>query len=222
MMASRHRASQRTPPQSSGLAIGFELDEPHIVGVSFAPLTATMPTLAPPTGQDRDTGGETVDSWLVVDPDGYVTIYSGKVELGTGVRTALAQLVADELDVPFDRVSMVMGDTTLTPDEGGTTGSKTLQNAGPRLRQAAAEARLVLMTRAAERLGIPADQLRNQNGVVSVSGNSTSRHPNSGSWGSRFRGWTSWPSSPVENRSSTISASTECCMAVSYGRVSER
>jgi nicotinate dehydrogenase subunit B len=173
MMASRHRASQRTPPQSSGLAIGFELDEPHIVGVSFAPLTATMPTLAPPTGQDRDTGGETVDSWLVVDPDGYVTIYSGKVELGTGVRTALAQLVADELDVPFDRVSMVMGDTTLTPDEGGTTGSKTLQNAGPRLRQAAAEARLVLMTRAAERLGIPADQLRNQNGVVSVSGNST-------------------------------------------------
>ena len=96
----------------------------------------------------------------------HVTIYSGKVELGTGVRTALAQIVADELDVPFDHVSMVMGDTRLTPNEGGTTGSKTIQNAGPRLRQVAAEARLVLVTRAAERLGIPADELQIQNGVV--------------------------------------------------------
>jgi CO/xanthine dehydrogenase Mo-binding subunit len=58
-----------------------------------------------------------LDSWLRVEPDGTITAYSGKVELGTGVRTALAQIVAEELDVPFERVRVVMGDTALTPDE---------------------------------------------------------------------------------------------------------
>src|SRR5512135_2563133 len=64
-----------------------------------------------------------LDDWLAFEPDGTILAFSGKVELGTGVRTALAQIVAEELDVPFGRVRMVMGDTALTPDEGYTAGS---------------------------------------------------------------------------------------------------
>ena len=71
-------------------------------------------------------------------------MYSGKVELGTGLpRTSLTQIVAEELDVAFERVTMIMGDTALTPNQGVTAGSKSIQVAGPVLRQAAAEARLV-------------------------------------------------------------------------------
>ena len=120
--------------------------------------------------QKRNLGGETIDSWLEFDSDGGVTVYTGKVELGTGVKTALAQLVAEELDLPIERVTMVMGDTSLTPDEGGTTGSKTIQTAGPRLQRIAAEARRVLLTRAASRLGVPIDALQIVDGMVEVTG----------------------------------------------------
>ena len=86
-----------------------------------------------------------LDDWLAIEPDGTVTVLSGKVELGTGTRTALAQLGAEELDVPFDRVRMVMGDTARTPDEGYTAGSMTIRNSGEALRQACAEARAALL-----------------------------------------------------------------------------
>src|SRR5512144_221796 len=82
-----------------------------------------------------------VDDWLAIQPDGTITVFSGKVELGTGVKTALAQIVAEELDVPVERINMVMGDTALTPDEGYTAGSTTIQFGGYALRQASAEAR---------------------------------------------------------------------------------
>jgi nicotinate dehydrogenase subunit B len=111
------------------------------------------------TEQDvRTRDAAAVGSFLEIDPDGTVTVYSGKVELGTGIATALAQIVADELGVPFDRVQMVMGDTALTPDQGTTAGSKTIQIAGPLLGRAAAEARRELLDRAADRLEVaPAD-----------------------------------------------------------------
>ncbi len=118
--------------------------------------------------QTRNLGGETIDSWLEFDAGGGVTVYTGKVELGTGIKTALAQLVAEELNLPIERVTMVMGDTRLTPDEGGTTGSKTIQTAGPRLQHIAAEARHVLLTRAAARLGVPIEALQIENGVVRI------------------------------------------------------
>ena len=175
-MASRRLTRRQIVQKTGGLAIGFEFEWSVGGAAPFSPLDTTT-RLASTARQDRDIDGETVDSWLEVDPDGKVTIYSGKVELGTGVRTALAQIVADELDVPFDHVSMVMGDTRLTPNESGTTGSKTIQHAGPRLRQVAAEARLVLLTRAAERLGIPADQLQIRDGVFHARGDSATSVP---------------------------------------------
>lgn len=107
-----------------------------------------------------------LDRWLAIEPDGTVTVYSGKVELGTGTRTALAQIVAEELDVPFARVRMVMGDTARTPDEGYTAGSMTVERGGDALRQAAAEARAALLEMASERLDAAPQDLVMRDGVI--------------------------------------------------------
>lgn len=119
-------------------------------------------------GTPPDDSAEPIGDTLTIDADGLVTVYSGKVELGTGVRTALAQIVAGALDVPFNRVKMVMGDTRLSPDEGGTTGSKTLQHSVPRLQRIAAAARTVLLQRASALLGVPIEKLQTGAGFVYV------------------------------------------------------
>jgi nicotinate dehydrogenase subunit B len=111
-----------------------------------------------------------LDDWIAIEPDGTVVAYSGKVETGTGVRTALAQIVAEELDVPLERVRLVMGDTGRAPDEGYTAGSMTVRMGGGQLRKAAAEARLALLERAAEQLGVPREQLEAHDGAVAVRG----------------------------------------------------
>ena len=111
-----------------------------------------------------------LDDWIAIEADGTVVGYSGKVETGTGVRTALAQIVAEELDVPLERVRLVMGDTGRAPDEGYTAGSMTVRMSGGQLRKAAAEARLALFERASERLGVPHEQLEVHEGIISVRG----------------------------------------------------
>lgn len=111
-----------------------------------------------------------VDDWLAVEPDGTITVFSGKVELGTGVRTALAQIVAEELDVPLARIRMVMGETDRTPNEGYTAGSKTIQVGGAALRRAAATARQVLLDQAADALGVDRDELIIRDGVITPRG----------------------------------------------------
>jgi len=116
--------------------------------------------------QTRDVAGDRVNSWLSIDTNGVVTIYVGKVELGTGIMTALAQIAAEELDVPFPAVNVIQGDTELTPDQGYTAGSMSLQVAGPVIQQAAAEARLILLERAAVSLGVPAEALQVRAGVI--------------------------------------------------------
>ena len=84
-----------------------------------------------------------------------MTIHVGKVDLGTGTRTALAQIAADELDVPFERITMVMGDTGTTPDQWMTGANLTIAQGGAELRKACATARAALVERAAARLGVP-------------------------------------------------------------------
>ena len=113
-----------------------------------------------------------VDSFLAIDKAGIVTVYSGKVDLGTGVSTALRQIVADELDVAMDKVNLVQGDTLLTPDQGKTWASVTIQVGGMQLRQAAATARKALVEEAAKKLGT--DQLTVADGVVSGGGKKVS------------------------------------------------
>lgn len=157
--------------QEATPTVAPELPEANVTPTLEPGLVATPENQTQQDVQTRDVTGDTVDSWLEIDPSGNVTVYSGKVELGTGLRTALTQIVAEELDVPFARVMMIMGDTARTPDQGTTAGSKSIQVAGPVLRQAAAEARLILLTRASERLGVPADDLQVQEGVVTTVGN---------------------------------------------------
>jgi nicotinate dehydrogenase subunit B len=117
----------------------------------------------------RGEGTNRLDDWIAIEPDGTITAFSGKVELGTGVRTALAQIVAEELDMPLARVRMVMGDTALTPDEGYTAGSMTIHSSGTALRQAAAEARRAMLEMASEQLDANLDELSIQDGVITVS-----------------------------------------------------
>lgn len=106
-------------------------------------------------------------TWLAVEANGTVVARSGHVELGQGNQTALAQIVAEELDVSFDKVSMVLGDTNQTPDQGVTSGSTTIRVAGAHLRQIAAEGRAALLKLASQRLDTPVAQLSVKNGVVS-------------------------------------------------------
>ena len=112
-----------------------------------------------------------LDSWLAIAQDGKVTVFTSKVDLGTGVETALAQMVAEELDVPFHSVYMDSGDTDRSVDQAVTAGSRTLERAGPQLRQAAAAGRQELLKLASARLGAPVERLTVSDGVVSVAGN---------------------------------------------------
>ena len=94
-----------------------------------------------------------LNAWLRIDPDGTVTIFTGKIELGQGIGTALAQIAADELDVDLKRMRMVHGDTGVTPNEGQTAGSLSVENSGSAVRFACAEAREMLLAAAATKLG---------------------------------------------------------------------
>ena len=116
----------------------------------------------------REASPSGLNAWLAVATDGTVTLYTGKVELGTGVSTALAQIVAEELDVRVDRVGVIQGDTERTPNQGYTVGSKTIQQGGPPIREAAANARRTLIGLAAARLNVAPEQLIVDDGVVGV------------------------------------------------------
>jgi len=110
------------------------------------------------------------NAYLRIGPDGRVGCFVGKVEMGQGNMTSLAMLAAEELDVPLERVDMLMGDTDLCPWDGGTGGSLSVWQFGPVLRAAAAEARAVLLQLAGEQLQAPVDRLQVQAGVVTVKG----------------------------------------------------
>jgi CO/xanthine dehydrogenase Mo-binding subunit len=138
--------------------------------VSFA--FAGMPAAA--AAQTRSSSGEAgkpldpseVDSFLAIHPDGSITVYTGKVDVGTGMRIAVAQMAAEELGVAAERISIVDGDTGLCPNQGGTGGSTGLTRGGTAVRQAAATARQALLALGAARLKRPAGDLTIINGVV--------------------------------------------------------
>lgn len=114
-----------------------------------------------------------LDSWLSIAEDGSVTLFTGKVDLGTGIETAMAQIAAEELDVALARITVVQGDTARTVDQGGTWGSQSIARGGPQVRQAAAEARQALLQMASQRLGVAVEALTVQEGVVSVRGDAS-------------------------------------------------
>jgi nicotinate dehydrogenase subunit B len=109
-----------------------------------------------------------LDAWLRINPDGSATVWTGKVELGQGILTALAQIAAEELDLPLARIAMVSGDTGQTPDEGFTSGSQSIEYSGVALRLAGAEARAILIDLAAKRLEVAAAGLKVSDGVITA------------------------------------------------------
>jgi CO/xanthine dehydrogenase Mo-binding subunit len=133
---------------------------------------ASLPqrSLAQASGAGADLGKpldlKEVDSFLAVHADGAVTIYTSKVDVGTGLRTAMSQMVAEELGMSVERIAVVEGDTALTPDQGGTGGSTGIPRGAVEVRQAAATARQTILKLGAERLGRPVAELTLADGQV--------------------------------------------------------
>src|SRR5437879_5014126 len=128
------------------VVVGFSLCSslPKFVLAQGGPSTADLPSdVASNLGKPLDP--HQVDSFLAFHADGSVTIYTSKVDVGTGLRIAMSQMVAEELDIPVDRVTVVEGDTAITPNHGGTGGSTGIPQGGVELRRAAATARQALM-----------------------------------------------------------------------------
>jgi CO/xanthine dehydrogenase Mo-binding subunit len=113
-------------------------------------------------------GNRMLDAWIRIAADGSATVCTGKVELGQGIVTALAQIAAEELDLPLARLHMISGDTEKTPNEGITSGSQSIENGGVALRLAGAEVRAILLDLAAKRLGVEASTLAVADGVISA------------------------------------------------------
>jgi nicotinate dehydrogenase subunit B len=109
---------------------------------------------------------EDPNAYLRIDENGAVTLFSGKIEMGQGVHTSLAQMAAEELGVPLDSITVVMGDTDLVPWDAGTWGSLTTRYFGPAVRAAAAEARTVMLNLGAQKLGTTRDKVTIENGAV--------------------------------------------------------
>ncbi len=141
--------------KSGALAVAFSL-APGLISAQ-----AARPALPGSLNTTRK-----LDAWLAFNADGTVTFFSGKVELGQGITTALTQIVADELDVDMARIQFVTGDTARTANEGVTAGSLSIQQSGTALRFAAAEARALLLAAAAQKLGAPAESLQVADGTI--------------------------------------------------------
>src|SRR5882724_2108852 len=124
---------------------------PRFIGEALAQTAGAKPPLVPTE----------LDSWVAILPDGRVTAFFGKMDMGQSLDIAIAQIVADELDV-------AVGDTALTCNQGGASGSTGIQTGARPLRSAAAEARQLLVQSASQKLGLPADQLRVDDGVISA------------------------------------------------------
>jgi CO/xanthine dehydrogenase Mo-binding subunit len=142
---------------AGALIVSFSLAD------AFAEDQAASPVPKPPGSLATS---PLLDSWVRIDADGSITVFTGKAELGQGFKTAFQQVAAEELDVPFTSLKVVTADTGLTANEGYTSGSHSMQDSGTAIQNAAAQARELLIAEAARRLDLPAENLRTENGAV--------------------------------------------------------
>jgi nicotinate dehydrogenase subunit B len=143
------------------LIVSFSLTNAFAEDQAVPPATAPAP---PPPGSLKTT--PYLDSWLRIDADGSITVFTGKAELGQGFKTAFQQIAAEELDVPFASLKVVTADTKLTANEGYTSGSHSMQDSGTAIQNVAAQARALLVNEAAKRLDLPVRRLKTENGAV--------------------------------------------------------
>ena len=144
--------SRRALLESGGalvVSIGMPIGLGTVLGIEKAAAQGSRPPLVP----------NELDSFIAVGADGEVTAYFGKMDMGQGLFAGIGQIVAEELDVPFERVKVIMGDTDLTVNQGGASGSTGIQAGGKQMRVAAAEARRLLGEMAAAKLGVPAGDI---------------------------------------------------------------
>jgi nicotinate dehydrogenase subunit B len=153
--------SRRAALKGAGMlvvSIGMPVGLDTVLSVGSAAAQGGKPPLVP----------SELDSYIAVNADGSVSAFFGKMDMGQGLYTAIGQIVAEELDVRFERVTVLMGDTANSVNQGGASGSTGIWRGGVQMRAAAAEARRVLVERAAERLRTPVDKLTVVEGVASV------------------------------------------------------
>jgi nicotinate dehydrogenase subunit B len=148
---------------TGALVVSFSLGEALAQDATPA---AAPPAPPPPSlpGSLKET--PFLDSWIRIDADGSITVFTGKAELGQGFKTAFQQIAAEELDVSFASLKVVTADTRLTANEGYTSGSQSMQYSGTAIQNAAAQVRELLIAEAARRLDLPAGNFRTENGVV--------------------------------------------------------
>jgi CO/xanthine dehydrogenase Mo-binding subunit len=145
---------------SGALIVSFSLADAFAQDQA-APAAAPAPN---PPGSLK--GSPFLDSWIRIDADGSITVFTGKAELGQGFKTAFQQISAEELDVPFESLKVVTADTRFTANEGYTSGSNSVHDSGTAIQNASAQARELLVAEAARRLDLPAENLRTENGAV--------------------------------------------------------
>ena len=147
------------------VSVGAAISLDTVMSIQTAYAQGAKPPLTP----------DQLSSYIAVNADGSVAAYFGKMDMGHGLHVAIAQIVAEELDVPFKSVKVIMGDTATSVNQGGASGSTGIQLGGKQMRMAAAEARRVLVEMAAGLLSVPADKLAVNDGVVSASDDKAKR-----------------------------------------------
>ena len=147
------------------VSIGAAVSLDTVLSIQQACAQGAKPPLTP----------DQLSSYIAVNADGSVSAYFGKMDMGHGLAVAISQIVAEELDVPFKSVKVIMADTAVTVNQGGASGSTGIQNGGKQMRVAAAEARRVLVEMAAGLLSVPADKLTVSDGVVSTNDDKSKR-----------------------------------------------
>jgi nicotinate dehydrogenase subunit B len=142
------------------LIVSFSLSD------AFAQDQSPPPAAPAPSPPGSLKGAPFLDSWIRIDADGSITVFTGKAELGQGFKTAFQQIAAEELDVPFESLKVVTADTRRTTNEGYTSGSNSMKDSGTAIQNAAAQVRELLVAEAARRLDLPAENFRTENGAV--------------------------------------------------------
>src|SRR5207248_2945829 len=138
------------------------------LGAGTLPSDKALAATAGADGPYVDRDFRQLDTWIVIHPDNTATFFVGKTDGGQGTGTAFRQMMCDELDIAFDKTSLVMGRTDITPDQGGSGGSTALERDSWPMRRAAAEARRVLLEQAGTHLGVPAAQLEARDGRIAL------------------------------------------------------
>ncbi|PZM08018.1 xanthine dehydrogenase family protein molybdopterin-binding subunit [Rhizobium tubonense] len=168
--SSRQLLSRRSFLASSGIVVAFSLVSPAFAQLAGGGEGGAGPPVIAPQLLGSLKSYPYLDSWIQIDSTGHATVFTGKAELGQGIKTALLQVAAEELDMRPEHVRLVTVDTARTPDEGLTAGSHSMQDSGTAIRNASANVRMLLTQNAASRLNVAMDQVETLgNGTIRAS-----------------------------------------------------